>query len=184
VIGVAQPWASSLRICQCAFRPRRSPGERCSDTRRAAAADVATTIHGAVATGAFADNAEALGMPVSTVDTVVMSHGHFDHTGGLDRRVRQNDRATIHAAAAVRQLLGPSISGEGPPHVRFKPAHGHRRQPRTLHREVKRFPQFSQVDVALKHRVVELGESPVRRSDRAVVIQRATVVAQHERGQA
>jgi len=34
-------------------------------------------------TGLFADNARTLGIRVTEIDTVVLSHGHFDHSGGL-----------------------------------------------------------------------------------------------------
>lgn len=48
------------------------------------------------ATGAFADNAAALGLDLSRVDTVVLSHGHYDHAGGLLRLVELAPHARIY----------------------------------------------------------------------------------------
>lgn len=47
------------------------------------------------ATGAFADNAAVLGLDLSRVDTVVLSHGHYDHTGGVLRLARLAPAAQI-----------------------------------------------------------------------------------------
>lgn len=48
------------------------------------------------ASGAFLENARKLGIDVRQVDTVVLSHGHYDHTGGVMPFARINDRAAIY----------------------------------------------------------------------------------------
>lgn len=47
-------------------------------------------------TDLFIRNAEAMGIDLSKVDTVVISHGHDDHGGGLDAFLAINDHAVIY----------------------------------------------------------------------------------------
>ena len=44
-------------------------------------------------TGRFIDNAKILGINIGDVDAVVLSHGHYDHTGGLLEFVKYNKKA-------------------------------------------------------------------------------------------
>ena len=48
------------------------------------------------ATAAFIDNAKALGIDLTKVDAVIISHGHYDHTGGLLAFAKINPNAKIY----------------------------------------------------------------------------------------
>ncbi len=47
-------------------------------------------------TDCFAYNADKLGIDLSTVDIVVLSHGHYDHGGGMARFLSLNNKASVY----------------------------------------------------------------------------------------
>ena len=44
----------------------------------------------------FAENAEQLGLNVADIDTAIVSHGHYDHGGGLHAFLEINDKANVY----------------------------------------------------------------------------------------
>lgn len=53
------------------------------------------------ASSLFIDNATALGINLKTIDIVVISHGHYDHGGGLKTFLEINDKAVIYIKKAA-----------------------------------------------------------------------------------
>ena len=59
-------------------------------------------------TDAFAKNAEALGIDLRRADIAVLSHGHYDHGGGLGTFLEINPSAPVYVS---REAFGAHYSG-------------------------------------------------------------------------
>lgn len=62
------------------------------------------------ASGAFAANADTLGIPLEGIALCLLSHGHYDHAGGLGEFLRRNAAAPVYAMGGADQ---PCYSGDG-----------------------------------------------------------------------
>jgi 7,8-dihydropterin-6-yl-methyl-4-(beta-D-ribofuranosyl)aminobenzene 5'-phosphate synthase len=52
-------------------------------------------------TGSFIQNAERLGINIEDIDYLVLSHGHYDHIGGLFPFLEQNSKAIVYAKSGI-----------------------------------------------------------------------------------
>jgi 7,8-dihydropterin-6-yl-methyl-4-(beta-D-ribofuranosyl)aminobenzene 5'-phosphate synthase len=62
--------------------------------------------------GLFLQNAQKLGINIENIDTLVLSHGHNDHTGGLYPFLEKNSKAKVYAK---KDIFTPKYHG----HNRF-----------------------------------------------------------------
>jgi len=59
--------------------------------------------------GLFIQNAQKLGIDIREIDLLVISHGHYDHTGGLYQFLEVNKKATVYAK---KEIFTPKYSGK------------------------------------------------------------------------
>jgi len=59
--------------------------------------------------GLFLQNAEKLGIAIEDIDCLVLSHGHYDHTGGLYPFLEKNSKAKVYAK---KDIFTPKYSGK------------------------------------------------------------------------
>ena len=77
-------------------------------------------------TSLFAHNAEALGINLAAVDLAVLSHGHYDHGGGLATFLEINQTAPVYVTDTAflphyngtQKYIGLDTSLRGHPHLR------------------------------------------------------------------
>jgi 7,8-dihydropterin-6-yl-methyl-4-(beta-D-ribofuranosyl)aminobenzene 5'-phosphate synthase len=61
--------------------------------------------------GRFLDNATALGIDIKSVDLAVVSHGHYDHGGGLRSFLSANSRAVVYMGKGADADLYAKLFG-------------------------------------------------------------------------
>lgn len=52
-------------------------------------------------TDAFAKNAQSMGVNIEDIDLLVLSHGHYDHGGGIKKFIKINKKAPIYVNKCV-----------------------------------------------------------------------------------
>ena len=59
--------------------------------------------------GLFLQNAQKLSIDIEDIDSLVLSHGHYDHTGGLYPFLEKNSKAKVYAK---KDIFTPKFSGQ------------------------------------------------------------------------
>lgn len=62
--------------------------------------------------GRFLENADRLGVDISKVDLAILSHGHYDHGGGLAAFLEANSTALVHIQKKPSANFLPTMGTE------------------------------------------------------------------------
>ena len=62
--------------------------------------------------GAFAENAQRLGIELAQADAAVLSHGHYDHAGGMERFLELNAGARLYLRRGAEEPHWSLSTGE------------------------------------------------------------------------
>ncbi len=73
------------------------------------------------ASAAFLGNARALGIDVAAADYAVVSHGHYDHGGGLAAFLEANSRAKVYIRSGAFAAHYSNRPGEGTRYIGLDP---------------------------------------------------------------
>lgn len=57
----------------------------------------------------FVENAKIMGVDLAKIDSVVISHGHNDHGGGIEAFLRENSNALVYIQRHALILIFPSV---------------------------------------------------------------------------
>lgn len=110
--------------------------------------------------GAFLDNAARMSSDLSQVTEIVLSHGHYDHTGGLGQALRHIARQKSEAERPP-VICHPGVLRQRRRTTKWLPGSKSIGMPQDSRKELEAWPvRFSRAPLWLRDDIVFLGEIP------------------------
>ena len=110
--------------------------------------------------GAFLDNAVRMGSDLSQVTEIVLSHGHYDHTGGLGQALRHIARQK-NEAERPPVICHPDVLLQRRRTIKWLPGSKSIGMPEDSRKEMEAWPvRFSKTPLWVRDNIVFLGEIP------------------------
>lgn len=118
----------------------------------------------------FLENAEKLGVSIEDVDMMVLSHGHYDHGGGLGAFLTVNRKARVYAQRAAFGPLYSRADGQSPRFIGLDSALAHHPQVTLLDGDFSISPfLFLFSGVTIDHAVAPSNRTLMEESDGALI---------------